>query len=190
MDCQEFRNRVSAILDGEVEVSESAATRAHLEECGDCEGLLSDLRSLLARLRRLTPPRVSRDFDQALMARIERRESGLVSRLRRSHMVALPSGLRWYAAAGAVLLFVVSLTYFARQASGPSGSGLAPLSTLSVRHVADRKEPARVEAIATSLEEAEPSALVSGDEPEAGDEKKKPAREDGMGERIRTVSGR
>ncbi len=189
MDCQEFRNLVSSILDGDIDASKSAATRAHLEGCTDCNGLVADLRHILRKLRSLTRLRVSENFQNRLAARIVGDGGGFVSRLRRFHMVAPPTGLRWYGAAAAVVLLLVGMSYFARQASGPSRTGLAPLSTQTVRHEAQSEQPANGGAAAASTtDEAEPPDVADDENGATSDESKKTVRDDRLRDRIRIVS--
>ena len=54
----QWKNRLSEYIDGELDSTERAALEAHLATCGDCFATLADLRQVVARAKALedTPP--------------------------------------------------------------------------------------------------------------------------------------
>lgn len=51
MTCEDFRDRLSALIDGELSPEEAAAARGHAAACEDCRAAEADLRVLDAHLR-------------------------------------------------------------------------------------------------------------------------------------------
>jgi hypothetical protein len=75
----QWTDRLSDYLDDELESAERARVTAHLETCGECAGVLQELRSVVARAQTLpsTPPRAN--LWPSIEARIAR--GGLFARI-------------------------------------------------------------------------------------------------------------
>jgi anti-sigma factor RsiW len=65
-----WTDRLSEYLDGELLESERAALESHLRGCGDCSGLLTELREVLAQARTLEARGPAQDLWPAISARI------------------------------------------------------------------------------------------------------------------------
>src|SRR5512134_2402073 len=105
MECREWRERISASVDGEVSPEEARLVEGHLEACPECRALERKMRSVgigVARTEGVVPP----DFREKLFARMEAED--LLPR-RRSLFVF---SLRWAAipaaAAAALALFMLT----------------------------------------------------------------------------------
>src|SRR5512134_418610 len=105
MECREWRERISASVDGEVSPEEARLVEGHLEACPECRALERKMRSVgigVARTEGVVPP----DFREKLFARMEAED--LLPR-RRSLFVF---SLRWAAipaaAAAALALFLLT----------------------------------------------------------------------------------
>lgn len=103
MDCRDWRERVSAYIDGEIPAGEARAITEHLERCTACRALERKMRALTIGLSR-TDTDVSPQMRETLFARLE--SEGLLPK-RRSLFVY---SLRWAAipalAAAGLALFV------------------------------------------------------------------------------------
>ena len=116
MECREWRERISALIDGEISPSEARLVEAHLEECAECRAVEQRMRAVgigVARSEAVVPP----DFREKLFARLEAEE--LLPR-RRSLFVF---SLRWtavpVAAAAALALFLLVSTEMGKDSIAP-----------------------------------------------------------------------
>lgn len=118
MDCRDWKERISAKVDGELPPEEVRQVDAHLEECAECRALVRKMRAVgigVARTEGVVPA----DFREKLFARMEAEE--LLPR-RRSLFVF---SLRWaavpIAAAAALALFLLSPAEKGKHAVSPQG---------------------------------------------------------------------
>lgn len=104
MDCRDWRERISAWIDGEVPPSETRLIEAHLEACSECRAVERKMRAVGIGVGR-TEGAIPADFREKLFTRLEAEE--LLPR-RRSLFVF---SLRWAAipltAAAALALFLL-----------------------------------------------------------------------------------
>ncbi|MBR4424446.1 MAG: zf-HC2 domain-containing protein, partial [Oscillospiraceae bacterium] len=70
-DCEAMRERLSALLDRELNETEAEAVRAHLEHCADCRAFYAAMQDLSGLLE---PEPVPADLHASIMARFDRRE--------------------------------------------------------------------------------------------------------------------
>ncbi len=70
MTCNEFSDRVSDFLDGEIAGDHRTAMKRHADGCPACAGTLRGLQSLTDRLHRLHRLQPSAEFDFALRSRL------------------------------------------------------------------------------------------------------------------------
>lgn len=66
----QWTNRLSEYLDGELDSSERAAIEAHLATCGRCYATLGELRQVVARAKALTDTEPAKDLWAGIRARI------------------------------------------------------------------------------------------------------------------------
>ena len=116
MECRDWRERISALVDGEVSAEEARRIEGHFEECAECRALERKMRAVgigIARIEGVVPP----DFREKLFSRMEAEE--LLPR-RRSLFVF---SLRWaavpVAAAAALALFMLTSTDMGKDAVSP-----------------------------------------------------------------------
>ncbi len=100
-----WTERLSEYLDGELPEAERAALESHLRGCGDCSSLLTELRQVLAQARTLEDRGPAQDLWPGISARIgaapaSRDTIDLGSRRRRQWSFSLPQ----LAAAGLALM--------------------------------------------------------------------------------------
>lgn len=119
MECSDFREIISACVDGEASESEVRAVEDHLAACPRCRSLAGKMRALGAGVGRIegsVPP----DFRDTLFARLERED--LLPR-RRSLFVF---SLRWtaipLAAAAALALFLLTARDAGKGPAEPKGA--------------------------------------------------------------------
>jgi anti-sigma factor RsiW len=118
MECRDWRERISASVDGEASPEEARRIEAHLEECAECRDLERKMRAVgvgVARAEGVVPP----DFREKLFSRME--AEALLPR-RRSLFVF---SLRWaavpVAAAAALALFMLTTADKGKDAVSPQG---------------------------------------------------------------------
>jgi len=116
MECRDWRERISASVDGEVSPEEARRIEGHIEECAECRALERKMRAVgigVARAEGVVPP----DFREKLFSRME--AEALLPR-RRSLFVF---SLRWaafpVAAAAALALFMLTTADKGRDAVSP-----------------------------------------------------------------------
>lgn len=104
MECLDWRERISALIDGEVPSSEARLIEAHLEACAECRAVERKMRAVGIGVAR-TEGTVPSDFREKLFARLEAEE--LLPRRRNLFVYSL----RWAAipatAAAAFALFLL-----------------------------------------------------------------------------------
>ena len=71
MTCDEFTNRLSDYLDGDVDASTRIAIEAHAAACDECGALVADLRTLQVDASKLPELSPTRDLWAGIAARIE-----------------------------------------------------------------------------------------------------------------------
>jgi predicted anti-sigma-YlaC factor YlaD len=128
----QWTDRLSEYLDGELLEGERVALEAHLQSCGECSAILNDLRRVVKRARILKDWTPSRDLWPPIASRIGARPASseeIVDLARRR-----PSGRRWsftlpqLAAAGIALMAISGgAVWLLRSPSGPPA--VAPMIT-------------------------------------------------------------
>jgi predicted anti-sigma-YlaC factor YlaD len=87
VECEDYRELLSARLDGEEDVGPNGPPDAHLERCFDCQ-LWYDRAALITRRARMAPAQAGPDVTAAVLERVPRIRSSSSRRLR-SALVAL-----------------------------------------------------------------------------------------------------
>jgi anti-sigma factor RsiW len=136
MECRDWRERISASIDGEIPPAEARLVEEHLAECAQCRALERKMRAVgigIVMAEGVVPP----DFREKLFARME--AENLLPR-RRSLFVF---SLRWAAvpaaAAAALALFLLTSTEKGKAPVSPQG----PLPQVAGRSpVTDPVKPA------------------------------------------------
>jgi anti-sigma factor RsiW len=100
----QWMERLSDYLDGELPVGERIALEAHLQGCGECSAVLADLRDVVARARMVSTETPPRDLWPGIAQRIGATSGEMASRRRsvRRWSLSLPQ----LAAAGLALMAV------------------------------------------------------------------------------------
>ncbi|HYF40739.1 MAG TPA: zf-HC2 domain-containing protein [Gemmatimonadales bacterium] len=70
MTYDQWTNRLSEYLDGELDEGDRIALEAHLQTCQECSGIVSDLRRVVRRARTVKPYTPPRDLWPAIAAQI------------------------------------------------------------------------------------------------------------------------
>lgn len=123
----QWTDRLSEYVDGELDTATTAAIEAHLRGCAACAGTVSELRSVMNRARGLADRQPDRDLWPGIAARLGQ-SSDVTSlsgwkRMRRRHVsVSVPQ----LAAAGLALLLVSSGALWFGLTSGRTAD-VAPL---------------------------------------------------------------
>jgi anti-sigma factor RsiW len=124
-ECRAWRERLGALVLGQLEPEERAATEAHLEGCPACRAEAEGLAPTAAMLRRADPDRLASAPlpPPGLADRIARRIAA-ERRVTRRHRVRLGVGLAAAAAAAAAAV-VLALALTSSSRSGPAGEVVA-----------------------------------------------------------------
>lgn len=187
MNCEQCRDILSELLEGELAPSAEAEARAHLAECPHCARALAELRALVSALRGL--PEVEPPAE--LRARLRRipDEAPRQDAWRRARFIA--SSLA--AAAAAVLIVWTGLTHY----QGRSGVDLVTPPPVmqaapSPRRAADAEDEARVESVVETppLESAAEKEAVAVVAPTPGDATEAVRRPRAVRERTETTEAR
>jgi hypothetical protein len=130
-----WTDRLSELVDGDLDAATAAAAEAHLTECTACAATVGELRAVARRAQALRDREPVRDLWPAIAARLERQETvtslSLWKRLRRSRVVFSVPQL---AAAGLALLVVSAGAVWLAVGGGgapPPGPGMAPALVVS-----------------------------------------------------------
>jgi anti-sigma factor RsiW len=120
---EEWTDKLSEYLDGDLPASEVAALEAHLRECRDCTAVLNDLKGVIARAKTLGARPPQADLWPAIAARTERIAQP------RQVSFTLPQ-----LAAAAVLLIALSsvVAWQVAQRAGSRGVETAPATAAAV----------------------------------------------------------
>ncbi|MCZ7643835.1 MAG: zf-HC2 domain-containing protein [Planctomycetota bacterium] len=125
MTCDECRDRLQDLVDGEVSGAEKAALDSHLGACPDCAELHKRLAKFTTTMvKTVKPLRPSGDFTSRVMARFEESKADLArtpSQKAIRDMPATPSWPVWPFAAAIGILVLVGLLLLFR--SGPPALG-------------------------------------------------------------------
>lgn len=108
-DCQAFREKLSAYMEGELEPAERDAVTGHLGRCGACAQELGALRQMLQEMKQVPAIQVPADFRREFWAKVEGppREQPLIQRVLEPWYLKIPVGAL---ATAAVVLLAVRIT--------------------------------------------------------------------------------
>ena len=104
-DHQEFIDKLSDYLDGELSAGERAAVDAHVTGCAQCAAVLADLKRVVARAKGLEPRPPQADLWAGIAARIDQSSAGKIVAFESRRRVSLTMP---QLAAAAVILIAVS----------------------------------------------------------------------------------
>jgi hypothetical protein len=129
-----WTDRLSELVDGELDAETMAAAEAHLAVCTSCAATVAELRAVAGRARALSDRDPVRDLWPSIAARLERHETvtslSLWKRLRQGHVVFSVPQL---AAAGFALMVVsASAVWLAVGGSGAPAPGPEPAPAVAV----------------------------------------------------------
>jgi hypothetical protein len=129
-ECRIWRERIGALVLGQLGPEERAATEAHLEGCPDCRAEANALAPMAAALRRADPERLSPTPSPPpqLANRIVRRIAD-----ERRHDVRRRK-VRWGLGLGAAAATATALVLLALSLTGAPDSG-QPVQTVAFRHL-------------------------------------------------------
>jgi len=113
---EEWTDKLSDFLDGELEAAEETAVATHLRECPECSAVLNDLKRVVARAQTLDARPPQRDLWPGVSARIDRLAPALSLSKGRRISFTLPQ-----LAAAAALLIAVSGTLAVKLTEGTAG---------------------------------------------------------------------
>ena len=110
MTCNEFSDRASDFLDGEIAEDRRAAMKRHADGCPACAGTLSGLQSLTDQLHRLPRLQPTAEFDFALRSRLLLEMTGERRWWRQIQDLLFPSVPRAALASAAAVLILLGAT--------------------------------------------------------------------------------
>ena len=114
MKCEQYRELISARLDGELEPDELKALDAHQQQCSECAAFARQVKQLQELAADSPTAAMPSEVEEAILSRTNRQQS-LWQRLFRGHY-RIPRPLAWAAA--------LALLFFALDAArGPGNAG-------------------------------------------------------------------
>jgi anti-sigma factor RsiW len=117
MECRDWRERISAAVDGEAPLEETRRIEGHLEECAECRALERRMRAVgigVASTEGIVPP----GFREKLFARMEAED--LLPRRRSLFVFSLRWAVVPVAAAAAFALFMLTSADKGKDAVSPA----------------------------------------------------------------------
>lgn len=172
MKHEEYREKLSALLDGELTDAEQAELTAHLASCPACQTYLIELTAMHDALGRMEPPSVPEGFAAGVMARlhenepeksiesVDHRENDPKTTARRRNRRMIAS-----VAAAAAVLALVSVPRMFRM-GGASAPMLAPsVQNSAVYGASGSTSSAAAEAFPAESAEEEAPLMAAGSAP-------------------------
>jgi anti-sigma factor RsiW len=130
-----WTDRLSELVDGDLDAATAAAAEAHLTECAACAGIVADLRAVARRAQELRDREPVRDLWPGIAARVERHDAVTsLSRWKRLRKRRVVFSVPQLAAAGVALLAVSAGTVWLAIGGGGAPSpvpGTAPAVVVS-----------------------------------------------------------
>lgn len=120
-----WMSRLSEYLDDELTIAERSALETHLESCGECSGILADLRRIVHQARQLDELAPGRDLWPGIATRIGSTPVRAGS-IRRRWSFSIPQ----LAAAAVMLMTLSGGTVWLLQSGGPTSTS-GPVAALS-----------------------------------------------------------
>ncbi|MCR4935635.1 MAG: zf-HC2 domain-containing protein [Oscillospiraceae bacterium] len=162
-DCEAMQERLSALLDGELDETEAGAVRAHLEHCADCRAFYAAMQELSGLLE---PEPVPADLHGNIMARFDQRERVLARQKRLGRLRPLFS----LAAAAAILVGTVltlgrGALHFGKQSAAEEQASTYSVAVEAMEEPAE--EPERNELVYSAGLPQEPTAPAATEAPDA-----------------------
>ncbi|MCK4605908.1 MAG: zf-HC2 domain-containing protein [candidate division Zixibacteria bacterium] len=132
MNCEQYRELISARVDGEIESEELDALEAHLEQCPECAAFARQVKQLQELAADSPLVLMPSEVEEVILSRSNRQQS-LWRRLFSGHY-RIPRPLAWAAALLLVFLSVNSL--ISRDGSTPSEHFIiTPEDSQPVQHI-------------------------------------------------------
>jgi anti-sigma factor RsiW len=117
--CDEISMMLGAFEDSELEPNEMQEVAYHLARCETCTGILSDYSTLGRDLRSITDVPSLAGFSNAVIARVDRLQQPVFTRIERflrRQLDSVGSGIAWSGAVvAAAIMTIVLMTPYARQ---------------------------------------------------------------------------
>ena len=144
-DCQAFREKLSAYMEGDLNAAERDAVTGHLGQCSSCSQELGTLRQMLQEMKQLPPVQVPADFRRKFWAKVDGPAPGVspVRRILEPWYLKIPVGA--LATAAVVLLAVRTTTQVAPKARLAPAQNLQAFRQKSAE-MADLSEARRMSA--------------------------------------------
>lgn len=112
MDCNGYRENFTNYIDNELTTLENKSMLEHEATCTDCLELSSDLRDILGSVKGLTKVKVSANFEAQLNEKLHSHSENSYTDRIKEIFEPSPISVRAFAAGFAVLMILVSGSYF------------------------------------------------------------------------------
>ena len=165
MTCEILAEKLGALLDDELPVTEKKALELHAVDCGRCRPLLADLRGLVREASALPELSPSRDLWSGISARIE---APVVSLDAGQPAITAIRGLSWRtaAAAAAILVSLTAVTTWQLAGNGDAApQRIAESSTPAVIEPTGDSVPGGTTQVVAATEDTSPTPASSPMEP-------------------------
>ncbi|MBO4915015.1 MAG: zf-HC2 domain-containing protein [Oscillospiraceae bacterium] len=136
MNHEEYRDLLSALLDGELDEAQRASALAHLDECEECRAYYAELCAVHDAIAELEPETVPAGFAESVMARLLEGEK-VVKLKKRSPW----RGWTALAACAAVVVLAVGVTQNSRKSANTNTMEMAPAAPAAGYREEGAEEP-------------------------------------------------
>jgi len=112
MDCNEYRENLTNYIDNELTAQKNKSMLEHEATCSDCLELNSEIRNILGSVHSLSKVRASANFETQLYDKLHSHEENPLTEKIKELFGTSPIGVKALAAGFAVLMILVSGSYF------------------------------------------------------------------------------
>ena len=112
MDCNEYRENLTNYIDNELTTQKNKSILEHEATCSDCSELNAEVRNILGSIHSLSKVKASANFETRLYERLHSHPENSFAEKIKEFFEPSPIGVRTFAAGLAVLMILVSGSYF------------------------------------------------------------------------------
>lgn len=162
MNCTQAQDRFAELLDGRLAESDTAAVRAHLASCPECQREYASLAQTLAALDRLPAPAPSPRLRASFYATLEEEKNSATSiraAVERRHRASRASLWRWILSPAAALALALA-GFYVGTSYAPSTPAASPAPVVATTDAETKRELAELRAQVDKMGQAFVASLL------------------------------